>query len=187
MDDETPLGASSSYLPVGLRPSFVLGLFFCLLVRQRALAYVLIMDPTPPSFAQQDAAPDSPGSDRRAAARWRRMIWVGFGGLCLALGVIGIVLPVLPTTPFVLLAAFAFGKGSPRLRRWLEDNPRFGPAIRNWERSGAIAPRHKRAAVGTMSVVFALSLILSLPPMVLIIQGVCMGGAACYVMSRPSN
>ncbi len=75
-----------------------------------------------------------------------RMFWTGIGSACLALGVIGIVLPILPTTPFVLLAAFAFARGSPRLRHWLETDPRFGPPIRDWERHGAIAPRAKRLA-----------------------------------------
>ena len=108
------------------------------------------------------------------------------GGLALVLGVIGIFLPVLPTTPFILLAAFAFGKSSPRLRRWMEEHPVFGEPIRDWETRGAIAPRHKALAAGMMALTFVVSVVLAVPTHVLIIQIICLGGAALYVLTRPS-
>lgn len=114
-----------------------------------------------------------------------RPIWVLLGSLSLGLGVIGIPLPVLPTTPFILLAAFCFGKGSPRLRHWLENHPTFGKPILTWEDHGAIAPRHKRMAAVMMAATFGLSLVLGLPTHVLIIQAVCLSGAALYVLTRP--
>lgn len=58
---------------------------------------------------------------------------IALGGLCLATGIIGIFVPLLPTTPFVLLAAFFFSRGSPRLHRWLLQHPRFGHYVRDWE------------------------------------------------------
>lgn len=121
----------------------------------------------------------------RRPAFLARSLWVALGGLSLALGALGVILPILPTTPFVLLAAFAFGKGSPRLRAWLVDHRTFGPAIHHWERDGAIAPRHKRMAAIMMAAAFLLSLILGLPWHVLAIQAVCLGGAAAFVLSRP--
>jgi uncharacterized protein len=115
-----------------------------------------------------------------------RLLWQLLGFTALVLGAIGVVLPVLPTTPFVILAAFAFGRGSPRLRARLETNRIFGPAIRDWEERGAIHPRAKATACAVMAAVFAASLVAGLRPLILVIQGVCMAGAAAYVLTRPS-
>ncbi|MEM1230389.1 MAG: YbaN family protein [Pseudomonadota bacterium] len=116
-----------------------------------------------------------------------RPFWNLLGLLSLVLGAIGVVLPLLPTTPFVILAAFAFSKGSPRLRRWLIENRTFGPIIADWERHGAIAPRYKTIACVFMAVTFAVSLWLRLPTFALAFQGAFMLAAAAYVLSRPSG
>lgn len=94
-------------------------------------------------------------------------------------------LPVLPTTPFIIAAAFAFGKSSPRLRAWLLDHPIFGPMIRDWEANGTIDPRYKRIAYILMGLAFGASVIAGIKPIVLIIQAICMGSAALYVATRP--
>ena len=80
-----------------------------------------------------------------------RVFWFCLGGISLALGAIGAILPILPTTPFVILSAFAFGKSSPRLAAWLNNSPTFGPMIADWRSHGAIAPRYKRIAVTMMA------------------------------------
>jgi uncharacterized membrane protein YbaN (DUF454 family) len=114
-----------------------------------------------------------------------RLAWRSLGFLALGLGGLGVVLPVLPTTPFILLAAFAFGKGSPRLQKRLEDSRMFGPAIRDWRINGAIAFRFKLLAVAMMAGVLGLSLVLSAPVPVLAVQLVCMTGVAAFLLSRP--
>lgn len=114
-----------------------------------------------------------------------RPLWATAGAVCVVLGVIGIALPILPTTPFLLLAGICFGKGSPRLRRWLETHPRLGPPVLDWETRGAIARRHKRMALGMMGVTFAIGLMLGLPAHVLAIQAACFAGAGTYVWTRP--
>mgnify|MGYP001803308312 CR=1 FL=1 len=116
-----------------------------------------------------------------------RYLWTLAGLLALGLGVIGVVLPVLPTTPFVILAAFCFAKGSPRLAAMLENHPTFGPMIADWRAKGAIAPKYKMIAVGMMSAAFGISFALGVPGYVLAIQAVCLTGAAAYVLSRPSG
>lgn len=115
-----------------------------------------------------------------------RIIWLCIGCLSLGLGALGAVLPVLPTTPFVILAAFAFGRSSPRLQALLENSPVFGPVISDWQAHGAIAARFKVLSVAMMAAVLGASLTLSVPVMVLVVQFICMTGAALFVLSRPS-
>ena len=115
-----------------------------------------------------------------------RTLWLGLGLLAVALGVLGVVLPVLPTTPFMLLAAAAFAKSSPRLHNWLMTHRLFGPPLRNWAERGAIAPGAKRAAALAMAGVFGISLVLRVPLWALAVQGLAMGGALTFILTRPS-
>ena len=117
----------------------------------------------------------------------RARLWTVFGSVCVALGLIGVALPLLPTTPFMLLAAFAFGRGSPRLRQWLVEHPRFGPAIRRWEAGGAIAPQHKAMACGMMAVSLAIAVTAGVPRTGLVVQAACLAGAAAFVLTRPDK
>ena len=94
-------------------------------------------------------ATDTQTPQRRIA----RPLWFAAGSLSLLLGMIGVVLPVLPTTCFVLFAAFAYSKSSPRMARYLETHRVFGPIIADWRAHGAIAPRFKAMAVATMGAV----------------------------------
>lgn len=88
----------------------------------------------------------------RAQARlWQRLLWVLAGLASLILGIIGIFVPLLPTTPFVLLAAFCFARGSTRCEAWLLGHPRFGPMVRNWRDHRAIPLRAKQLAWGMMA------------------------------------
>ncbi len=116
----------------------------------------------------------------------KRILWLIAGIICLALGIIGVVLPILPTTPFMLLATFCFAKSSKRLHSWLINHPQFGPPIRNWHEHGAISKTAKIGAVLTMAVVLILGLVLSLKPILLIIQASVMLGAASFILTRPS-
>lgn len=77
---------------------------------------------------------------------WQRVGWTAAGAVSLALGVLGIFLPLLPTTPFVLLAAFCFSRGSDRVEAWLLSHPRFGPMVADWRARRAIPMRAKQLA-----------------------------------------
>ena len=81
-----------------------------------------------------------PSETRPPLIRW---LWLTAGGFFLLLGVIGAFLPVLPTVPFVLLAAVCFTRGSKKLHHWLRNHPRFGPPLRDWE-DGHCIPRRAR-------------------------------------------
>ena len=79
-------------------------------------------------------------------SRWQRWIWLLCGVIAMGTGVVGIVLPVLPTTPFVLLAAYCFSRGSARYEQWLLAHPRFGPMVRDWRANRAVPLRAKQLA-----------------------------------------
>lgn len=74
----------------------------------------------------------------------------------LAVGIVGIVVPGLPTTPLVLLAAFAADRGSPKLHRWLIRHKTFGPMIQSWERERAVSRKAKWLASIMMGVCAAI-------------------------------
>jgi uncharacterized membrane protein YbaN (DUF454 family) len=88
----------------------------------------------------------------------RRFLYLGLGFASVGLGALGVLLPLLPTVPFMLLAAFFFARSSPRLEAWIVGHPRFGSHVRAWRERGAISPAGKRAAL----VAFAISAVLGL-------------------------
>lgn len=81
-----------------------------------------------------------------------RAFWLTLAGVSLGAGALGIVLPLLPTTPFVLVAAYAAAKGSPRLHAWILRHRAFGPVVRDWQSGGTVARRTKLVALATMAV-----------------------------------
>lgn len=86
-------------------------------------------------------------SDRRVRFRWA---WWLLAYVALGLGLVGIVVPGLPTVPFILLSAWAATQGSARLHRWLLAHARFGPMIRDWHEHGAVTRHSKWMANGAM-------------------------------------
>ena len=80
------------------------------------------------------------------------LLWRTLALLSLLLGLVGVVLPGLPTVPFLLLAAWAGGRGWPALEQWLLQHPRFGPTLRQWREKGSVPRRAKWAASIMMSV-----------------------------------
>lgn len=106
--------------------------------------------PEDPRAAVRDADDEAPDGQPLRRSRVKRAAYLVLAWVALLLGVIGIVLPGLPTTPFVLLAAWAAARGSLRLHAWLRAHRVFGPMIRDWQASGAVSRRAKWAATVTM-------------------------------------
>lgn len=100
-------------------------------------------------MADQD---DDLASGKPLRPAWQRHCWLAAGGLSLALALIGLVLPLMPTVPFVLLAAWCFSRGSQRIERWMLDHPRLGPPIRDWRANRAVPLRAKQVATAMMTV-----------------------------------
>ena len=94
----------------------------------------------------------------------RQMLWQALGLASVALGVIGAFLPILPTVPFLILAAFAFSRSNPAWEAKLMTHPRYGPSLRAWREKGIISRTGKQAATGAFAVSIAMGLLfLSLP------------------------
>jgi uncharacterized membrane protein YbaN (DUF454 family) len=89
-----------------------------------------------------------------------RIVFAVIGTVALAIGVLGIVLPILPTTPFLLLAAACYARASARLYGWLLGQSALGPIITRWRESGSLARGVKVRAIVIVVVTFAVSIIL---------------------------
>ena len=109
--------------------------------------------------AHGGAAEDFSHEVRRHDSRAMRALFVALGLLCVGLGIAGAVLPVLPATPFFLLAAACFARASERFYNRLLNNPTFGPTIREWRRHHSIAYRTKLWAILLMTSMLAISTI----------------------------
>ncbi|MEO5337503.1 MAG: YbaN family protein [Magnetospirillum sp. WYHS-4] len=86
------------------------------------------------------------------AAATKRYLLIVLGWSFVVLGVVGAFLPVLPTTPFLLIALWAFARSSGRFHAWLYHHPQLGPPLQRWEQHGVIPLRVKFLSVGAMAV-----------------------------------
>ncbi len=114
-----------------------------------------------------------------------RGIWIIAGIGSLALGIIGIALPLLPTTPFLLLAAFCFTRGSDRLSNWLINHHRFGPPIADWQRYGAISAPAKKWALVVIVATPPVTYLAGAPLWAIGFQLLLLIGVCIFIMTRP--
>lgn len=117
------------------------------------------------------------------ATRW---FWLGLGHCAVGVGAVGAFVPLLPTTPLMLLAAWAYARSSPRLRDWLHGHPRFGFYVRAWQVEGAIPARAKVLAIIAMAASFALAWQGGAGLYVLVGLGATLACVGLYVATRPT-
>lgn len=118
----------------------------------------------------------------------RRWIYFAIGWVFFVLGALGAFLPILPTTPFMIVALWAFSRSSERFQRWLYDHPVFGPPLQRWYEFGVIPVAAKMAAVGAMAASIAYLIIFTAVPVsVLLVTGGFMAAAGWFIVSRPSE
>ena len=135
-----------------------------------------------------------PASYRKKGNKVTRALWLVAGLVCVGLGSIGIVLPILPTTPFLLAAAACFCKSSTRLYNWLISDKWFGEYIRNYKEGKGIPMRTKIGALTVLwvtisvSTIFILSRLLQ-PPLVLPMQLIMVAiavGVTIHILRLPT-
>ena len=117
-----------------------------------------------------------------------RHIFMILGHLSLAAGIIGIFLPILPTTPLVILAAFFYSKGSQRMDNWILNHPRFGPSVREWRSFGVIRPYAKALSVVLMILSIGYSIVfLDFHWLLKATLAAISIGASIFILSKPST
>jgi len=117
----------------------------------------------------------------------KRTILISLGLLCVGLGFVGVFVPGIPTTIFLIIALWAFTKSSEKLRHWLLNHKRFGPILNNWQEHKVVPRRAKILMVVLMSLAVILfyyslqSLILTIGLIIILVS------VAIYVISLPSK
>jgi uncharacterized membrane protein YbaN (DUF454 family) len=120
-------------------------------------------------------------------SRLLRPLYFAAGLVLVGVGVVGYLVPVMPGTIFLILAAACFARSSRRLEMWLVNHPRFGPSVVAWREHGAIPRRIKIIAIGAMAVSFVIVLLAHPPEMWLWTTGAVLLACALFVGTRPEQ
>ena len=122
------------------------------------------------------------------ASGYRRRLYYSAGIVFLSIGFLGVILPILPTTPFLLLASYCFARSSPRLEAWLRRTPYFGPLIRDWEEHRGVRPRVKASAIAIVVLVIGATVLFSGAPVWAKWSAVALAGigVACILFVVPT-
>ena len=122
------------------------------------------------------------------SSRYRRWTYFGIGWLFFGLGALGAFLPVVPTTPLMIIALWAFSQSSERFQRWLYNHPIFGPPLQRWHKFRVISLPAKMAAVGAMAASIGYLIFFTATPLpVLVATGALMLFGAFYILTKPSR
>lgn len=129
-----------------------------------------------------------PSPQQPQSTKCKRALFIGLGWLFFALGVVGVFLPVMPTTVFMIMALWAFANGSKRLHTWLYSHHKFGPSLQQWDKHRVIPVHAKIAAIGGMIISLTYVTLFSGAPSLAVAATVAvMTFGAGYVLSKPSH
>lgn len=145
------------------------------------------MPPAGPPEIDEDAGATADPAQRVAMSRRRSFVYRAVGVGAVGLAAIGAILPLMPTTVFLLIALWAFARGSPEWADRLRTHRRFGPYIRDWEERGAIPRKAKATAVLMMVASWTGLLVAGQGLMVLGLVGGVLVAAASFILTRPSH
>ena len=121
---------------------------------------------------------------RPATSSITRRAWLVLAVVCASIGAVNAFLPVLPTTVFWIIAAWAFGKSSPELARRLREHPRFGPGLKLWMDHRMMSRRSKCAAIAAIGCSYAVTLALTGPNALTFLLGLGLAALSVYLGSR---
>jgi uncharacterized membrane protein YbaN (DUF454 family) len=141
------------------------------------------LPPTEPPASGEGGSAATPVTNK-----WARGLYLTAGIILTGIGIVGAFLPLLPTTIFLIMAAWCFGRSSPRFEAWLLNHPQFGPPLRAWRSSGAIPRRAKYLAFTGMAAGYAIFYVSAAPrwPAALLVAAVMLC-SAIYVGTRPEG
>ena len=114
--------------------------------------------------------------------KYKRMLLIASGFLLLALGGLGAILPILPTTPFVLLAAACFSSSSPRLAKKLEASRFFGSYLRHWRTNEGVPIKTKRRAIMWLWASLIVSAFIVRTPLVAVVLAIVGSGVTIHLI-----
>ncbi|MFG1371163.1 YbaN family protein [Xanthobacter oligotrophicus] len=152
----------------------------------------MMPDPDTSGAPPPSGLPHHSASEQLAARRWSRVaiyrkLLFAAGIVFLVIGAIGMVVPMLPGTVFLILAAWCFTRSSPRFEAWLLNHRYLGPGVVRWRDTGAIPPVVKLFALASFVGTFTGSWYFGMPVPVLAVLGVVFIALAIFVASRPNH
>jgi uncharacterized membrane protein YbaN (DUF454 family) len=116
---------------------------------------------------------------------WQNILWLLLAYVTLALGLIGAFLPILPTTPFLLVSVWAGSHASSKFKWWLMRHKRFGAALRDWYRYQAISRSTKLTAVTVICISWLIIILKGSSFVVIVFTGLLLASCIAFLVSRP--
>lgn len=138
--------------------------------------------PAKPETPAAPTTPPTPAIEQRWYLRWLLRL-LALVSMCL--GILGVFIPGLPTTVFILIASWAAMRSSPRLHGWLWQHRLFGPMLQNWQAGGCVSRKAKRSAAAMMAVCAVILWCTPTPTWVRILACSCMAAVLLWLWLRP--